>query len=63
MIDATGVIRMHHIGDINERVWNTKVGPLYNKLVAQAAKTQGADAHTEVNAVMSDDKSAQGGLQ
>ena len=63
VIDANGVIRMHHIGDINERVWNTKVGPLYNKLVAQAAKTQGADAHTEVNAVMSDDKSAQGGLQ
>ena len=63
VIDANGVIRMHHIGDINERVWNTKVGPLYNKLVAQAAKAQGADAHTEVNAVMSDDKSAQGGLQ
>lgn len=63
VIDANGVIRMHHIGDINERVWNTKVGPLYNKLVAQAAKTQGADAHIEVNAVMSDDKSAQGGLQ
>ncbi|QDG37596.1 redoxin domain-containing protein [Alteromonas mediterranea] len=63
VIDANGVIRMHHIGDINERVWNTKVGPLYNKLVAQAAKAQGADAHIEVNAVMSDDKSAQGGLQ
>lgn len=36
-IDAQGVIRMHHIGDINERVWKNKVGPLYNRLVADAS--------------------------
>lgn len=33
VIDHHGVIRMHHIGDINDRVWATKIGPLYNKLV------------------------------
>lgn len=27
---------MHHIGDINERVWQNKVGPLYQQLVAEA---------------------------
>lgn len=32
VIDASGIIRMHHIGDINERVWRTKIGPLYEKL-------------------------------
>lgn len=37
VIDAQGVIRMHHIGDINERVWKNKVGPLYNRLVADAS--------------------------
>lgn len=35
MIDKQGVIRMHHIGDINPRVWQGKVGPLYNELIAQ----------------------------
>lgn len=39
VIDAEGIIRMHHIGDINERVWNNKIGPLYNKLVTQAEMT------------------------
>jgi cytochrome c biogenesis protein CcmG/thiol:disulfide interchange protein DsbE len=37
VIDAQGVIRMHHIGDINERVWKNKVGPLYNRLVRDAS--------------------------
>ena len=36
VLDANGVIRMHHIGDINERVWQNKVGPLYQQLVAEA---------------------------
>lgn len=37
LIDADGIIRMHHIGDINERVWQNKIGPLYRKLTAQQA--------------------------
>lgn len=36
LIDHHGVIRMHHIGDINERVWSEKVGPLYQQLKAEA---------------------------
>lgn len=35
VVDANGIIRMHHIGDINERVWRNKIGPLYRKLVQQ----------------------------
>ncbi len=35
VIDQHGVIRMHHIGDINERVWTTKVGPMYHQLVKE----------------------------
>lgn len=34
VIDHHGVIRLHHVGDINERVWNNKVGPVYRELVA-----------------------------
>jgi cytochrome c biogenesis protein CcmG/thiol:disulfide interchange protein DsbE len=44
IIDADGIIRMHHIGDINERVWNNKVGPLYDKLVAQASNIDTDDS-------------------
>ncbi len=44
IIDARGVIRMHHIGDINERVWNTKVGPLYQQLVSLASRNTNEDA-------------------
>lgn len=35
LIDANGVIRMHHVGDVNERVWNKKIGPLYQTLLAE----------------------------
>ncbi|WJG08585.1 DsbE family thiol:disulfide interchange protein [Aliiglaciecola sp. LCG003] len=35
VIDKQGVVRMHHIGDINPRVWQNKIGPLYNELSAQ----------------------------
>ncbi|GAA0855918.1 DsbE family thiol:disulfide interchange protein [Aliiglaciecola litoralis] len=35
LIDKQGVVRMHHIGDINPRVWRGKIEPLYNELMAQ----------------------------
>ncbi len=35
LIDSRGVVRMHHIGDINPRVWENKIGPLYDQLVAE----------------------------
>ena len=35
LIDQQGVIRVHHIGDINPRVWETKFAPLYDELIAQ----------------------------
>jgi len=38
VLDANGIIRMHHIGDINERVWKTKIGPLYRQLQAEASE-------------------------
>lgn len=35
LIDRQGNIRMHHIGDINERVWRSKIQPLYQQLLTQ----------------------------
>ncbi|MFT2091674.1 DsbE family thiol:disulfide interchange protein [Paraglaciecola sp. 2405UD69-4] len=35
LIDQSGKIRLHHIGDINPRVWNAKFAPLYEELVAK----------------------------
>lgn len=33
LIDRNGHIRLHHIGDINERVWTNKIQPLYQQLL------------------------------
>lgn len=35
VIDKHGVVRLHHIGDVNPRVWNNKIAPVYNELMAQ----------------------------
>ena len=35
LIDSKGIVRMHHIGDINPRVWENKIGPLYRQLVQE----------------------------
>ena len=35
LIDQQGKIRLHHIGDINPRVWKNKFAPIYDILVAQ----------------------------
>jgi cytochrome c biogenesis protein CcmG/thiol:disulfide interchange protein DsbE len=35
LIDQQGKIRLHHIGDINPRVWNNKFAPIYDVLVAK----------------------------
>lgn len=35
VIDKSGVVRLHHIGDINQRVWQQKIAPLYEQLVSE----------------------------
>ena len=35
LIDKQGVIRLHHIGDINPRVWRNKFATIYGELLAQ----------------------------
>ncbi|MCC2614795.1 redoxin family protein [Aestuariibacter halophilus] len=35
VIDKTGHIRMHHIGDVNPRVWEHKIGPMYQRLLQE----------------------------
>ena len=32
VVDANGVIRLHHMGDINERVWRDKIAPVWNEV-------------------------------
>lgn len=44
LIDAQGKIRLHHIGDINPRVWEQKFAPLYQQLQSSEAQ----DINTEV---------------
>ena len=31
IIDANGIVRAHHIGDINPQVWRSKLAPLYQQ--------------------------------
>lgn len=32
IIDANGIIRVHHMGDVNERVWREKLAPIWNEI-------------------------------
>ncbi len=34
VIDAAGRIRYRHVGDVNERVWQQVIGPMYSELMA-----------------------------
>lgn len=38
LIDQNGIIRVHHIGDVNPRVWEKKFAKLYNELVVHTPK-------------------------
>lgn len=40
LIDAQGTVLIHHIGDVNERVWQQKFEPVYKKLSTQGFKLQ-----------------------
>lgn len=35
LIDRNGIVRLKHVGDVNDRVWKTKIEPEYRKWVAQ----------------------------
>lgn len=35
LIDADGIIRLHHIGDINPAVWQQKLAPVYQQWVTE----------------------------
>jgi cytochrome c biogenesis protein CcmG/thiol:disulfide interchange protein DsbE len=32
LVDANGIIRMHHMGDVNERIWREKLAPIWNEI-------------------------------
>ncbi|RLA51088.1 MAG: DsbE family thiol:disulfide interchange protein [Gammaproteobacteria bacterium] len=38
LIDSTGVIRFKHVGVLNDRVWQSKIAPLYQSLRAGEEK-------------------------
>lgn len=35
IIDAQGIVREHHIGDLNPQVWRTKLAPIYQQWAGQ----------------------------
>ncbi|MFD2180224.1 DsbE family thiol:disulfide interchange protein [Veronia pacifica] len=37
MIDANGIIRYRHVGDVNDQNWNSTLKPMYEKLLAETA--------------------------
>lgn len=32
LIDKNGIIRAHHMGDVNQRVWRDKLAPIWNEI-------------------------------
>ena len=43
VIDAQGRIRYRHVGDVNERVWQQVLGPLYSELMREYERSSEAD--------------------
>lgn len=43
VIDAQGRIRYRHVGDVNERVWQQVLGPLYSELMREYERSSQAD--------------------
>ena len=35
LVDADGVIRYRHVGEVNDRIWTNTLGPLYRDLTGQ----------------------------
>ncbi len=40
IVDAQGVVRHRHVGELNERVWRESVAPLFQRVSAEAARSQ-----------------------
>ena len=32
LIDSQGIVKAHHMGDVNERVWRNKLAPIWNEM-------------------------------
>ena len=32
IVDSKGIVRAHHMGDVNERVWRNKLAPIWNEI-------------------------------
>ncbi|WP_113908221.1 DsbE family thiol:disulfide interchange protein [Aliidiomarina celeris] len=44
VIDSNGVIVHRHVGDMNDRVWQEEVGPIYYSLFEQSGNASGGSA-------------------
>lgn len=33
LVDANGIVRAHHMGDVNERVWREQLAPIWNEML------------------------------
>nr|WP_086941080.1 DsbE family thiol:disulfide interchange protein [Thaumasiovibrio occultus] len=47
IIDANGIIRYRHVGDVNARNWEKTLQPLYQKLRAEQIAAQGSSVQEE----------------
>lgn len=36
LIDAEGIVRYRHVGDVNARNWQEKLGPMYQQMIEEA---------------------------
>ncbi|WP_395344581.1 redoxin family protein [Ningiella sp. W23] len=39
LVDQQGIIRVHHLGDVNERVWRNKFAPIYDALMQESEQS------------------------
>ena len=54
LVDQNGVIRVHHLGDLNERVWRNKFAPLLADIETEI-KASGIDVKLPTNDLLKDE--------
>jgi cytochrome c biogenesis protein CcmG/thiol:disulfide interchange protein DsbE len=48
LVDQEGIIRVHHLGDINERVWRNKFQPVLDELSGVVSPVESSESSMEV---------------
>jgi cytochrome c biogenesis protein CcmG/thiol:disulfide interchange protein DsbE len=50
VVDAQGIVRLKHVGDVNDRVWKNKIEPVYQQYLGQLPEGKQVKSSDKANA-------------